>query len=211
MTRHCLPLVLAALIAGCAPQPPAAPDGFLPDAVVLTPDPPEGWPWKMGTMEVTLDGAAHPYTTYDFSIGAIDASVQLSWEPDADHSVTPGGAVHFLLGGSPGGTPKPDSDEIFVNAVFPDVPASGTRTGQVTVDWLLGPTLDGSKLRSRGPAELTIEQLSRDAAEPSRGQVTGRIRATLCDAQGDRLTPGGACHAFTARFDTRVFISLNPE
>lgn len=196
----------AVLLAGCMPQEPAAPPQTEGEGVVAYMPTPEGWPWKMGEMGVRLDGVETRYTTWDYSIGALDGGVQLRWEPDADHSVTPGGPVHLLVSGVPGEDGRREAGAIYVNAVFPEMPKAGAVSRDVSVEWRLEADWKGRVLRSDGPAELRVEAITRKGDETSTGQIRGTVQARLCEAMGESesLAPGGACHDFSASFDSRL-------
>lgn len=191
-----------ALLAGCMQEAPTP--GVAPEAPVVMMQPPEGWPWKMGEMTVRLDEAETRYTTWDYSIGAFDAGVQLRWEPDEDHSVTPGGPAHLLVSGVPGTEGRREAGAVSINAVFPGMPKAGAVSRDVAVRWRLEKDWKGRQLRGDGPAELRIEAISRKAEDPSAGHLRGTVRARLCEATGETLIPGGACHDFSARFDSRL-------
>lgn len=198
--------VLTVVLAGCVAEAPTpAPQTY----VALEPsfDPPEGWPWTMGQMTATLGATTRAYTIYDFSIGAVDASAQMSWAPDADRKVTPGGPVSFLLNAHPEADPKARSGVIYLRAEFSEIPKTSAITTKVTVQVPQAGDLDGPGLWA-SRAELRLTGLSRDVGEDWHGRVSGTVTGVLCPAEGKTLTPGGACEPFSAQFDTELRYSL---
>ena len=197
-----LALGLILVLAGCVTE---APKPAPQDHVALGPrfETPEGWPWTMGQMTATIGAQRQGYTIYDFSIGAVDASAQMSWAPDADRKITPGGPVSFLLNAHPGADPKAKGGVIFLRAEFSEMPKAGASTQKVTVRVPRTGGYDGPGLWAR-EAELRLDGLSRAAGEDWRGRVSGRVTGVLCASDGTGLIPGGACESFSAQFDTEL-------
>ena len=168
---------------------------------------PEGYPWKMGDMTVTLDGKALPYTTYDFSIGAFDASVQFRdhWLCPENGSCTETGKALLVVGGYPGANPDAKADVVFVKAIFERLPDGPAETTEATVeirDFRKGAT--GSWM-STGPVLFTLKAVKRGLeGSDSYGRLEGSVTARLCEAVDEVLVEGGACKDFSAEFTSRV-------
>lgn len=168
---------------------------------------PEGWPWKMGEASVVLDGQTRPYTSYDFSIGAFDASVQFRDHYDCSGSgaCKDTGKVLLALGFHPGTDHQADIDVIHARAVFPRLPKGAAKTRDVEVEWRLEDDFQGRKWLSKGPAKvkLTAVERGRDGSD-SYGHLTGTLTATICEAVDESLVPDGECHSLAISFDSDV-------
>lgn len=168
-----------------------------------------GYPPRMGVVEASLGGRAARYETFDFSVGAFDASAQFRNEPAADGTITSGGRVRLVLWAYPDGDPKARKGILAIAAVFPGLPAGAARSRDVTVELRTDGDSGGRRLLSKGPARLELLSITRDADQGGAyGRGTGRVSATLCEAVGDALVPGGACQDFSARFDTALQFDL---
>jgi hypothetical protein len=134
--------------------------------------PPEGWPWLLGDVTGKLGGKKIAWQTYDFSIGALDASV---WAGN------PWGPVQLFLGGFTPGNPKSDRMGLRVTADFGNQLHPGKADGPVKVVITLGSDDNGPRLSSEGhSASLTIASLVRSQDNQNYGHVTGTITARLC-------------------------------
>lgn len=152
--------------------------------------PPEGWPWLLGDVAGKLGSKPIAWQTYDFSIGALDASV---WAGN------PWGPVEFHLTGYSPGKPQSRRMGLHVTAGFGDTLRTGKADGPVTVVITLGSDDKGPRLTSEGhSASLHIASLVRSEDNQNYGHVTGTITARLCPV----LWQGKSCQDFTARFDT---------
>ncbi len=168
---------------------------------------PEGYPWKMGDGVVSRDGAARDYATYDFSLGAYDASVQFRKDYDCSGvgSCKDTGKVVLSLGAYPGADPDADADVVHINGLFAALPDSPASTQTVSVV-ITGPDGRGGKTEvSNGPAELKVTSIARGRdGSDNYGLLTASVTATVCEAKDGVLIKGGQCHAFTANFSTQV-------
>ena len=167
--------------------------------------PPEGWPWLLGDVAGKLGGKKVAWQTYDFSIGALDASV---WAGD------PWGPVEFHLGGFTPGDPKSDRMKLQVTAGFGGALQPGMAVGPVKVNIYLSSNRDGPRLSSDGHrASLTITSLVRSTDNQNYGHVAGTVTARLCPV----LWQGKSCQDFSMRFDTDMQfdgefpVSFSPE
>lgn len=192
-----LALVLALLPAAAPADEPA----------VHTPELPEGYPWVMGQATISVDNSPRSYTTYDFSIGAFDASVQFRDHVDCSGKGACKRTGRFLLtlGAFPEGNPDAEADVVHVQAVFDKLPSGAKTTRNVTVEIRNPGGEAGSYLRSDGPAKLklTAVKRGRDGSD-SYGTLKATVTATVCEATEEALVPGGACYPFEASYDTGV-------
>lgn len=157
---------------------------------VVDMQPPEGWPWLLGDVTGKLGSKTIAWQTYDFSIGALDASV---WAGN------PWGPVDFHLTGYTPGDPQSNRMGLHVTAGFGDGLRTGKAEGPVTVVITLGSDDKGPRLTSEGhSASLSIASLVPSKEDQNYGHVTGTITARLCPV----LWQGKSCQDFTARFDT---------
>jgi hypothetical protein len=166
-----MPLSCRAMLLALALLPAAAATAQEPQAI--SPDPPEGYPWVLGEASISLDGAPRSYTTFDFSIGAFDASVQFRdhYDCSGDGSCKATGRFLLSLGAYPDGNPDAEADIVVVQGIFDKLPDGPKRTRNVTVEIRnLGGQSDRS-LMAKGPAKLT----------PTSGRTSCcNITATCC-------------------------------
>ena len=153
-------------------------------------DVPEGWPWLLGEVSGTLGKKAIAWQTYDFSIGALDASV---WAGERE------GQIVFHLRALPPGKPQSDRMVLFVTADIGRDLRAGAASGDVTVEIPRGKDREGPRLSSEGQtATLMNDQLRRDPENINNGRVSGTVTARLCPVQW--MTK--SCQDFSAKFDT---------
>lgn len=150
---------------------------------------PEGYPPKMGEIDARVGRKPVRFETFDFSVGAFDASAWVALE-DRSRKLT--------LIGYPKG-PEGRRGRLRIVGYFP---------GEMIPGKLLGPLgeiydgegLDGHRMSTLGnPTEVVVEALEREAGA-AYGRVRGRITGTLCPRGGKN----GVCKSFEARFDTAV-------
>ena len=152
--------------------------------------PPEGWPWLLGDVSGTLGKKAVAWQTYDFSIGALDASV---WAGETD------GVVGLHMRALPPGKPEAKRMALFVIADIGKVLRVGPAAGSVKVDILRYDKRDGPRMSSEGQsATLVIDRLVRDPENINNGTVRGSVTARLCPVKWI----GKSCQDFSAKFDT---------
>ena len=158
---------------------------------VHTPDLPEDYPPKMGEVSGTFGGVPVVWETFDFSVGAFDASawVGVGFE-------TPKVAAHVTA--YPVDEPDTMAGRIFAEAEF----GAEFRTGKgrnVTVEVYQGDDRDGPRLSSKGKAARFVIESIGPATEGSYNRrVTGRIEARLCPISWDAQ----ACQDIALQFDT---------
>lgn len=180
-------LALAALaLAGCV----AGTDSGPQDVVVGSYDPwsEPGYPPKMGDITADVAGVAKTWATYDFSVGAFDAS---AWFGSSD------GAVTLTVTGYPDDNPRAGRGLLRLQGRLAGPPAAGVAVEDATVAVLDGdrdwPTLSGT-------ATLRIERLTREAAGGGYGEIGGSFEGALCPP----AVMGAPCQQITGRFRTTV-------
>jgi hypothetical protein len=199
-----LPLCLLPLLAACAAPSSDAPSGAGTsaepvEAVVAPFVPPPGYPPKLGTAQLNAEGTVQIFTTYDFSVGAFDASAWFDSENDVPR---------FTLTGYPGENPDAETGLLRVTAHLPNGSAAGSAGTEVLVEiWQEGKR-NGAKLTSVGhPASLVLDSFTQESDGTSGyGHASGRFTATLCPGAGDpaQVTLGTQCHEVSGSFDTGV-------
>ena len=150
---------------------------------------PEGYPPKMGDVAGRLDRRPVAWETFDFSVGAFDASAWIDKQGKD--------SLRLTINAYPPGDPDTDDNRLSVVALFDALPTPGSMTASVTVE-----ILDrwGKKARlasARRPATLTIDSITVGNGS-GYGRASGQITARLCPMGGK----SGPCRDFSARFDT---------
>lgn len=171
--------------------------GFAQVALEEFETPPPGYPPKMGEISGTLGDKPVAWETFDFSIGAFDAS---AW---ADADWTTKAVTAHLMGYAPG---KPDemAFRILIKGGFGAALRTGAADAPVTVAILGGKDIDGPRLTSDGQqAELVIDSIGPKVADSYSRRVMGHVTARLC--------PKGwlfrKCQDLSVRFDTEMQVS----
>jgi len=181
-------IFLAVFLAACQPTEPVV----LPIIGEL----PEGFPPRMGTLSGTLGDDAVAWETFDFSIGAYDASA----------SVYRDGAI----------------TQVWIAAMLPDMPDSAkfrlTINAQSAEDWttagipvgaLPGPiavtiTRGGKNDAARMTAETATLVIDTSTPPPEIGYKLGHITGTLTAQMCATGWPGRDCAPLVLRLDTDV-------
>ena len=154
------------------------------------------YPPVMGEINATLAGEAITWQTYDFSIGAFDAS---AW-------ATPEGGqtVLHLMGYAPG---KPDdlTERVSIIARFDGPAVSGATPATVMAEILQTEDWEGARLTSAGKTALfVLDRIDRQGDE-SYGHASGHFEATLCFAlTEDAPVDDQQCSVLLGAFDTEV-------
>lgn len=158
---------------------------------------PVGYPPQIGTVTANLGGVAQAWDTYDYSVGAFDAAVQ----------VTEFNGVQLRLMGDPKGKPNSNKNQLLIKAAMTDRMQTG-ELRDVAVEIMAGADFDGTRLTSIGSgAALVIDSLT-PMTEGSYGHVTGHFNAIMCQATGQppRLNRT-ACQPFEGIFSSDLQIS----
>lgn len=176
--------------------------------VVYQEEVPEGYPWLMGDGAVTLNGASRSYTTYDFSIGAFDASVQFRKDYDCSGkgSCKDTGKILLSLVAHPDANPDATGDLVVIRGLFPRVPNAPRKAKGVSIAIENVGGVEGKYLRSNGAAKLALTAIKRgdEDGSDSYGTLSATVTGTVCEATEEALVPGGACQPFKAVFTTKV-------
>jgi hypothetical protein len=169
----------------------AALPAFAEDIVVYDPELPEGYPPKMGDVFGALGGETVVWETFDFSIGAFDASAWIG----AGYE-TPEMTFH-LMAYAPG---EPDTMAGRFHAEADFGAALHIGEGEnVVVSIMKGDDMDGPRLSSEGqPALLVIDSIGPDREDSYNRRVTGRIEAQLCPIDWKQQS----CQDLVLTFDT---------
>lgn len=185
----------------------AATAGTLPEGMerpMTVDDLPAGYPPKMGDISGTLGGKAMAWETFDYSIGAFDASAQarVDWETKE---------VSLHITGMKPGKPDEDRQRILIKADFGTALQPGPAAGVAQVLFLRGKDSDGPRLVSdRETAEVVLDSIGPQVADSYSRRMTGHVSARLCPV-GWAFTK---CQDVTLRFDTDVQVDgevpINP-
>ena len=154
-------------------------------------DMPAGYPPKMGDMTGTMAGKPVAWETFDFSVGAYDASAwaDADWESKV--------VMAHLMGYAPG---KPDemAGRVFVEGTFGKALRTGAASA-VVVSVIKGQQIDGPRLSSDGQkASFVIDSIGPKVEQSYSRRVTGRVEARVCPVDW----PGQECQDVTLHFDT---------
>lgn len=159
-------------------------------------DLPAGYPPKMGDISGTLGGKAMAWETFDYLIGAFDASAQarVDWETKV---------VSLNIMGMKPGKPDDDRQRIWIKADFGNTLQPGPAAGVAQVLFLRGKDSDGPRLVSDGAtAKVVLDSIGPQVADSYSRRMRGHVSARLC--------PVGwvfkKCQDVTLRFDTDVQI-----
>lgn len=162
---------------------------------VYVPDLPEGYPPKMGVVSGSLGGIPVAWETFDFSIGAFDAS---AWVGEDYES----GKVGAYLTGYPPGDPDTKAGRVYAGAEF----GAALHTGKgrkPLVEIYQGQDRDGPRLSSDGEkARFVIESIGPATEGSYSRRVTGQIEARLCPINWE----GQVCQDIVLTFDTDMQI-----
>lgn len=161
------------------------------DIRVFDPELGPDYPPLMGTMSGTMGGVPVAWETYDFSVGAFDAS---AWaEADYDSGIV---GVHIMA--YPPGEPETMAGRINATAAF----GRALKTGKgrnVEVAIQKGDDIDGPRLSSEGQtAVFVIDSIGPKVEDSYSRRVTGHIEATLCPVDWAEQ----ACQDIVLTFDT---------
>lgn len=158
---------------------------------------PPGYPPQIGTVTATLNGKAEAWDTYDYSVGALDAAVQ----------ITAFNGVQFHLMGDPGGKPNGAANRLLIKGGMRSASALGALTDPV-IEIIAGEAFDGARLTSIGaPVAVSLDSLTPMTAG-GYGHVTGHFKATLCGATGQPAQINrAACQPFEGIFTSDLQIS----
>lgn len=161
------------------------------EAITITPDLPEGYPPKMGEVSGEMGGKPVAWETFDFSIGAFDASAWASKDFETKR-------IFAHLNGYVPGEPDNLAGRIMAQARFGKVLRTG-KGKQPLVEVLQGEDREGPRLSSKGQsAQFVIESIGPKGENSYSRRVTGHIEARLCPIDWAEMT----CQPITLRFDT---------
>jgi hypothetical protein len=150
---------------------------------------PPGYPPQIGTVTATLDGAAAAWASYDFSVGAFDASAYFGGTTAAPE--------FRLLAYVPG---QPDLQEGRLHLTGMGPPEAGVLRGALVE--IVDEDLEGARLSSAGQsADIVLDRVMR--RDTGYGHASGHFRATLCQVGSPvAKVRKGACHVISGTFET---------
>lgn len=184
---------LAGCVAGTGPQ--ASND----TAVETYHAPPPGYPPRIGMLATHLNEQAEIFETYDYSIGAYDASVQV---------YNFNGEIRFSLMAEQIGRPQgKDAKKVYVKAVMRDQTQTGSLADPV-IEIISGEQYDGPRLTSVGPnTSVVLDSLTPMGPQGEYGHVRGHLTALLCAATGQPArVDRSECKPFDGSFESDLQI-----
>ena len=160
---------------------------------------PPGYPPKIGVISAELAGKAAGWETYDYSIGAFDASAQFSG---------PKAAPMFRMLGLPPGQPSSTTNRITMAGNAP----GGAKAGPLAkplIEIVAGTNWDGLRLSSSGQqAEIVVDTLT--PKDSGYGHATGHFSAIVCAANDMPIKVDTRhCQPLTGTFETDLQFDLN--
>ena len=157
-------------------------------------DLPANYPPKMGDITGTLDGKPVAWATYDFSIGAFDASAGATSDWDTK-------VVNLQIIGYTPGDPQNDRMRVRLKGDFGTVLRPGPATAAVEIAIFRNKEWDGARLTSEGNhAELVIDSIGPKVPDSYSRHMTGHASAELCP----KKWLFKSCKTIELRFDTDV-------
>lgn len=163
------------------------------DIAVGEPELSEDYPPKMGDVSGTLGGEAVKWETFDFSIGAFDAS---AWVGAGYEE--PLMTLHLMA--YPPGEPDTMAGRVYAEAEFGDALHVGEGVN-VAVSIMQGDDIDGPRLSSEGQsAVLIVDSIGPARDDSYNRRMTGTITAHLCPVDWE----GQDCQDLELSFDTDV-------
>ena len=184
----------AALLVLAAAPAPAEESIVGMEMPMTTEDLPPGYPPKMGDVTGTFDGKPVAWETYDFSIGAFDASAGAT----SDWTTK---VVTLQIVGYKPGDPENEKMHVLLKGDFGTVLQPGPATGAVEVTIFRDSDWDGPRLTSVGKrAELVIDNIGPKIQDSYSRHMTGHASAELCP----KKWLFKSCKTIELRFDTDV-------
>ncbi len=152
-----------------------------------------GYPPKMGEISGALGKKPMAWETYDFSIGAFDAS---AWVNEYQ------GVVTLRLMGYPPGQPKVMAGRVLISADMGKALKKRGKSSAVEVEIYQGEDRDGPRLSNKGVGgKLKITRLKlAPGAASGYGAIEGVVTARLCPVDWKEQS----CHDFNATFKTEL-------
>ena len=186
-------LGLTGCVAGVASAPP---DGTVPEG---QPTLPAGYPAKIGDMASDLHGQTQAWETYDYSVGTLDAAVQVERF---------NGETRFSMMAELPGHPERNAPAVFIRGGMPGAARAGTLTTPV-VEIVTDHKFAGARLSSIGSeTTVVLDSLTPVGPDGGYGHVTGHFGTMLCAAVAEPARINRkACQTFTGTFSTDFQIS----
>jgi len=161
---------------------------------VQEPELPEGYPPVMGEVSATIGDTAMRWQTYDFSVGAFDAS---AWVSDTDDKIT------LRIMAYPAGQPDRMEDRLRIVAEFPLFPSPGSTPKTALIEVLGEKDIDGKKMTSQTKAvTFTLDTFTRESY--AYGRTTGSFEAVICLKRSEKAKVSSRCKPIKGRFDTSI-------
>lgn len=172
----------------------------LPVSAQVLVEPSAGDVPPLGEVRLSEAGKETIYTTFDFSVGAFDASAWLEGM---------GGAPRLHVTAYPDGDPQAQKGLLRIEAGFARSLAPGMITQEAKVEILMGKSRDGRRWTSEGKmAEVEIFDFVPQEAgvDTGYGRLTGRFSARICSGDGAPavVAPNARCRDVSGLFATEA-------
>ncbi len=162
---------------------------------------PPGYPPKMGTATVSGAQGGKVYTTYDFSVGAFDAS---AWFDVED------GKQRFALIGYPDQNHEAEVGRLHLVTHFAAPPKAGSKGTDAMIEVYLDGKHDGKRMSTaHTKARIVIDSFTKN--DPTNtsgyGHVTGHFAGRMCPTDGEpdkAVVQATGCEDVAGSFDTDV-------
>lgn len=156
-----------------------------------------GPPPKLGDIEARLGGKPSVWETYDFSVGAFDASAWIDYYD----------GIVLTLQGFPVGQAEVEGQRLSIRATFDGMVKPGDQGKAVRVE-LFDRNFDGPRQSSKGrAASLTVTRVESGPDTSGYGHISGTFTARLCPMAGKN----GPCRQIEGRFDTGMQYQYPPR
>lgn len=158
-------------------------------------DLPPGYPPRMGEITGTLGGKDVTWETFDFSVGAFDASAQATRDGES------GEVTLRLIGHRPGAPDSRRMRAVIRGSFGASLRLGAARDPEIAI--YRGAEWDGPRLTSEGQTvELVIDSIGPEVSDSYSRRVTGHASARLCP----KAWLLKSCQEVVLRFDTDVQI-----
>ncbi len=195
MQRRWMLALSGLMLAGCVTGSPSG-----GPIAVGSPELPEGYPPQIGVVTASLDDKAVRWTTYDYSIGAFDASVQVLGYGDKPE---------LRLMAETG--PNSRNNRLVMKASM----RSKLQTGPLQeplIELIAGEDWNGARLTSAGgsSAKIVVDAITVDPDRAVIGHIKGHFSGSLCAAEGDTegfVVDRGNCRTISGSFESDLQFS----
>lgn len=190
-------LAAAALLSACGQSAPEPALIEVPEdlgVIGLDPWSDPSYPPRLGTISATIDGTGGVWTTYDFSVGAFDAS---AWFSRSGETGAAPDETTLTLVGYPDANPRAEDGLLRVVLRLDGRPAPGIRVTGATIEVIDDADFGEPRLAGTGTGTLTSVTIGEGSGY---GEAAGSFEGRLCSPTAS----GDTCLAVAGSFATGV-------